>query len=293
MYDSIIVGGGIAGLTSALYLARANMRVLIIEESVCGGQIINAANIENYPGYVSISGFDLINNIKKQLENLANVEIIYASVVEIGNNKVITKRCEYESKTIIIASGLRRRQLSIDSENELIGSGISYCATCDGAFFKNKDVAVIGGGNTALDEVLYLSKIANKITIIIRRDEFRGDSSIVEKVKQLDNVEILKNSVVTKLIGNPLFAIEINNKDIIELNGLFVAIGLIPNTEFCKNLILCDEDGFVFSQDTKTNVENIFVAGDVRTKNFRQLVTASSDGAIAAKNVIEYLRQNW
>lgn len=292
MYDSIIIGGGIAGLTSALYLARANLKVLAIEESVCGGQIINAANVENYPGYVSISGFDLIKNIEKQLECFSNVEIIYESVIDIENNKVITKKGEYETKTIIIASGLKKKQLSIDSEKELIGSGVSYCATCDGAFFKNKDVAVIGGGNTALDEVLYLSKIANKITIIIRSDKFRGDSSIVEKIKKLNNVEILKNSIVTKLIGNPLSAIEINGKDIIKVSGLFVAIGLIPNTDFCKKIVLCDEEGFIFSDDTKTNVTNIFVAGDVRTKNLRQLVTASSDGALAAKNVIEYLKQN-
>lgn len=292
MYDSIIIGGGIAGLTCALYLARANVKVLVIEESVCGGQIINAANIENYPGYISISGFDLINNLKMQLGNFSNIEIVYESVINISDNKVFTKDHEYEAKTIVIASGLKRRRLNIDSESELIGSGVSYCATCDGSFFKNKNVAVIGGGNTALDEVLYLSKIANKISIIIRSDEFKGDSSVVEKVEKLDNVEIIKNSVVTKLIGNPLSSIEINNKDIIPVSGVFVAIGLVPNTEFCKKTILCDEGGFIFSENTKTNVDNIFVAGDVRTKDLRQLVTASSDGAIAAKNVIEYLKQN-
>lgn len=292
MYDSIIIGGGIAGLTSALYLARANLKVLLLEAGVCGGQIINATNVENYPGILSISGYDLISNIKNQLSQYNNVEIKYERVISLTKNSVSTEKGKYDTKTIIIASGLVRRQLNIEEEEALVGSGVSYCATCDGAFFKNRDVAVVGGGNTALDETLYLSKIANKIYLIIRGEEFRGDLSLVNKIEHLDNVEILKKTSVTRLIGNPLSSIEINNSNVLNVSGLFIAIGSLPNTEFVNGLILCDESGYVISEDTNTNVENIFVAGDVRTKKFRQLVTSSSDGAIAAKNVIEYLKQN-
>lgn len=289
MYDCIIIGGGISGLTAALYLARAGVKTLVLESNVFGGQIINAQDIENYPGINNISGYELINNLFEQFKSYDCIEIKNESVISVDKNSVKTQENTYHTKTIIVACGLKKKTLGLDGEKELIGSGISYCASCDGAFFKNRDVAVIGGGNTALDDVLYLSKIANKVYLIIRRDEFRGDQVLVKRINSLDNVEIIKSSKVTKLIGNPLTQIEINNDCTIDVSGLFIAIGSHPNTEFLRGIVDLDENGYIISEDTKTNVDNIFAAGDIRTKDLRQLVTAASDGAIAANNVIQYL----
>lgn len=289
MYDCIIIGGGISGLTASLYLARAGIKTLVLEESVCGGQILNAQNIENYPGVNSINGFELINNLTLQVKSYDCVDLKYEKVISIDNNSVTSSSNVYKTKTIIIACGLKKKTLGLEHEEELIGSGISYCASCDGAFFKGRDVAVVGGGNTALDDALYLSKIVNKVYLIIRREEFRGDKVLVDRINSLDNVEIIKSSEVTSLIGKPLNRIELNNNRLLEVSGLFIAIGSSPNTEFIQGLINLDDEGYIISEDTKTNVPNIFASGDIRTKGLRQLVTAASDGAIAANNVIQYL----
>lgn len=289
MYDCIIIGGGISGLTASLYLARAGIKTLVLEESVCGGQILNAQNIENYPGVNSINGFELINNLTLQVKSYDCVDLKYEKVISIDNNSVTSSSNVYETKTIIIACGLKKKTLGLEHEEELIGSGISYCASCDGAFFKGRDVAVVGGGNTALDDVLYLSKIVNKVYLIIRREEFRGDKVLVDRINSLDNVEIIKSSKVTSLIGKPLNRIELNNNRLLDVSGLFIAIGSSPNTEFIQGLINLDDEGYIISEDTKTNAPNIFASGDIRTKVLRQLVTAASDGAIAANNVIQYL----
>ncbi|MBO5474985.1 MAG: FAD-dependent oxidoreductase [Bacilli bacterium] len=289
MYDCIIIGGGISGLTASLYLARAGIKTLVLEESVCGGQILNAQNIENYPGVNSINGFELINNLTLQVKSYDCVDLKYEKVISIDNNSVTSSSNVYETKTIIIACGLKKKTLGLEHEEELIGSGISYCASCDGAFFKGRDVAVVGGGNTALDDVLYLSKIVNKVYLIIRREEFRGDKVLVDRINSLDNVEIIKSSKVTSLIGKPLNRIELNNNRLLDVSGLFIAIGSSPNTEFIQGLINLDDEGYIISEDTKTNAPNIFASGDIRTKGLRQLVTAASDGAIAANNVIQYL----
>lgn len=289
MYDCIIIGGGISGLTASLYLARAGIKTLVLEESVCGGQILNAQNIENYPGVNSINGFELINNLTLQVKSYDCVDLKYEKVISIDNNSVTSSSNVYKTKTIIIACGLKKKTLGLEHEEELIGSGISYCASCDGAFFKGRDVAVVGGGNTALDDALYLSKIVNKVYLIIRREEFRGDKVLVDRINSLDNVEIIKSSKVTSLIGKPLNRIELNNNRLLDVSGLFIAIGSSPNTEFIHSLINLDDEGYIISEDTKTNAPNIFASGDIRTKGLRQLVTAASDGAIAANNVIQYL----
>lgn len=289
MYDCVIIGGGISGLTASLYLARAGIKTLVLESNVCGGQIINAQRIENYPGINNISGYELIDNLCEQVKSYDCIDIKNESVIDIDNNFVKTNENTYQTKTIIVACGLKKNSLGLEHESELIGSGISYCASCDGAFFKSRDVAVVGGGNTALDDVLYLSKIANKVYLIIRRDEFRGDQILVDRINHLDNVEIIKSSKVTSLIGNPLNKIEINNDYTLDVSGLFIAIGSHPNTEFLQGIVDLDENGYIISEGTKTNVPNIFASGDIRTKDLRQLVTAASDGAIAANNVIQYL----
>ncbi len=295
MYDIIIIGAGPAGLTAAIYGRRANKSVLVLEAKSYGGQIINTLDIENYPANNHISGFDFATNLYNQAKELG-AEIVFDKVIEITNNKeVITANNKYNAKAIIIATGSDNRKLGLPNEDELIGKGVSYCATCDGAFFKGKDVAVVGGGNTALEDALYLSNLANKVYIIHRRDEFRGEDKSFNLIKQKDNIELILNSTVTKLISDDkLTGIEITNKDgsinTINIDGLFVAIGRVPSNDYYKNIINLDDQGYVIAnEDCKTNIPFIFVAGDNRTKEVRQLVTATSDGAVAATNAIKYI----
>lgn len=295
MYDIIIIGAGPAGLTAAIYGRRANKSVLVLEAKSYGGQIINTLDIENYPANNHISGFEFATNLYNQAKELGN-EIVFDKVIEITNNKeVITSNNKYNAKAIIIATGSDNRKLGLPNEDELIGKGVSYCATCDGAFFKGKDVAVVGGGNTALEDALYLSNLANKVYLIHRRDEFRGEEKSVNLLKEKDNVEFVFNSNVTKLIKDDVLkAIEVTNKDgsvkTIDINGLFIAIGRIPENQNFAKLINLNEAGYIIAgEDCTTNIPGIFVAGDNRTKEVRQLVTATSDGAVAATNAIKYI----
>ena len=286
-YDCVIVGGGIAGLTAAIYALRGGLKTLLIEKNQLGGQIINSSIVDNYPGLLSVSGYDLIANIKNQAVTLG-LEIVYDCVTKVDENKVYTNNNEYFSKTIIIATGLTRKSLGV--EDEFIGKGVSYCATCDGNFFKNRDVAVVGGGNTALEDTLYLSNVANKVYLIHRRDEFRGDKILVDKVKSTDNIEIIYSANVTKIIGNDVVEeIVLDNGRTLNVNGLFIAIGNKADNEFLSGLLEVDQDGFIISNDTTTKYPNIFVAGDTRNSDLKQLVTASSDGALAATKCIQYL----
>ena len=291
MYDIIIVGAGPAGLTAALYALRANKKVLVLESKCYGGQIINASNIENYPGISNISGFDYATNLYNQVNDL-NLEIKYEEVIKITKEKdVITNNNTYKTKAIIIASGLTHRNLGLENENNFIGRGISYCATCDGNFYKNKTVAVVGGGNTSLTDAIYLSDIASKVYLIHRRDTFKGDNKYIEELKNKDNVEFILNSNIIKLNGNEfLESIEIKNETItkLDIDGLFIAVGQVPKNEFFKDLITVNNNGYIVSSDgVHTNIEGIYVAGDIREKNLRQLVTATSDGAISATIAIE------
>ena len=298
MYDIIIVGAGPAGLTAAIYAKRASKKVLVLEAKNYGGGIINTLDIENYPANEHISGFDFATNLYNQAKNLG-AEIIFEKVVEINNKEkekeVITTKNKYITKTIILSTGSENRKLGLQNEDELIGRGISYCATCDGAFYKNKCVAVVGGGNTALEDALYLSDIAKKVYLIHRRREFRGEEVTVDNLRKKENIEFIYNSNITKLNANEkLESIEITNNNgsikTIEIDGLFVAIGRIPENENFSKLIKLDEAGYIIaSEDCHTNIHGIFVAGDNRTKEVRQLVTATSDGAIAAMEAIKYI----
>ncbi|MBR2828827.1 MAG: thioredoxin-disulfide reductase [Bacilli bacterium] len=300
MYDIIIVGAGPAGLTAAIYARRAQKNVLVLEAKSYGGQIINTLDIENYPVEPHISGFDFATKLYNQVKDL-DVEIKFEKVVDIKLNdlekEVITTKNSYHAKTVIIATGSENRKLGVEKEEELIGKGISYCATCDGAFYKKKTVAVVGGGNTALEDALYLSDIVEKVYLIHRRDEFRADTSTVNQLKEKENVELIYNSTVTKLMGEEkLEKIEVTNKDgskkELEVSGLFVAVGRIPENENFRELIEMDESGYIVAkEDCKTNIPGIFVAGDSRTKKLRQLVTATSDGAIAATEAIGYINK--
>ena len=280
MYDVIIIGAGPAGMTSALYLLRANKKVLLLEEKVYGGQIINANLVENYPGIPNISGFDFATNLFNQIKELG-VDYKNEKVIGIEGNKVITSNNSYECKKIIIATGVTNRKLGI--EEEYIGRGVSYCATCDGNFYKNKIVAVVGGGNTALEDALYLSNICERVYLIHRRDTFKGEIKYLEEVKNKSNVEIITDSNVIKLNGDHLLeSITLDNGNTINVSGLFIAIGQIPNNEIFSSIIEL-EDGYIKSNDgVHTTNKDIYVAGDARKKELRQLTTAVSDGSIAA-----------
>ena len=301
MYDIVIVGAGPAGLTAAIYARRASKKVLVLEAKNYGGQIINTLDIENYPVEAHISGFDFATKLYNQAKDLG-AEIVFEKVIEINDKKkekeVITTKNKYVSKAIILATGSENRKLGLENEKDLLGKGISYCATCDGAFYRNKDVAVVGGGNTALEDALYLADIASKVYLIHRRDEFRGEESTVNLLKEKDNIEFIFNSNISKLNAKEkLESIEIVNSDgttkTINVDGLFVAIGRIPENENFSKLIKLDNFGYIIAgEDCKTNVPGIFVAGDNRTKEVRQLVTATSDGAIAATAAVKYINNN-
>ena len=299
MYDIIIIGAGPAGLTAAIYARRALKKVLVLEAKSYGGQIINTLDIENYPTQEHISGFDFATKLYNQAKDLG-AEILFKKVISINDKgpvkEVITDNLKYETSSVIIATGLNSKKLVLENEDNLIGKGLSYCATCDGNFYKNKDVAVVGGGNTALDDALYLINIVNHVYLIHRRDTFRGDVKTLSRLKEKDNVTFIYNRTVAKLntedgrlIGIDLIDKDKNNSSI-SISGLFVAIGKEPDNTAFLDLINLDENGYILaSEDCKTNIDGIFVAGDIRTKEVRQLVTATSDGAIAATEAIKYI----
>lgn len=290
MYDIIILGAGVAGLTSAIYALRQGKKVLVLEKNSFGGQIINAQDIENYPGTNHISGYELSLNIYNQAKELG-MEYKQEEVLEIdsSNKSIKTNKESYTYKALIIAMGLEKRKLGLENEQDLIGSGVSYCATCDGAFFKHKNVAVVGGGNTALEDALFLSEYVNKVYLIHRRDTFRGDENTLSKIKTKENIELVLNSIPTKLIGKPLEQIEVedknNNKKLLDVNGIFIAVGQSPSTEILQNILELDEYGYIITDEkNKTSQKYIYAAGDIVKKEVRQLTTAVADGTIAAIN---------
>lgn len=293
MYDIIIIGAGPAGLTAGIYALRANLKVLIIEKESIGGQISTSPLVENYPGYKSISGLELSNSMYEQYNALGG-ELEVDEVTKIKKDDdftVTTEYDEYRAKSIIIATGAKHRHLNIDREEDFIGKGLSYCATCDGAFFKDKIVAVIGGASTAVTSAIYLSNIAKKVYLIYRKSKLKCEDILKTRLDKLENVEIIYNSEVTKLIGKDVIeGLVLNDSDTIEVDGVFVSIGMEPNTKFVEELIPITEDNYIDSLDTKTNIEGIFVAGDVRKKDLRQLTTAVSDGSLAATYAIDYIR---
>ena len=302
MYDIIIIGAGPAGLTAAIYARRASKTVLVLEALSYGGQIINTPDIENYPAAMHISGFDFATKVYEQAQELG-AEFVFEKVVGIKDNgdtkEVITDDNTYTAKAVIIATGSENRKLGVENEDKLVGRGISYCATCDGAFYRGKKVAVVGGGNTALEDALYLADLAETVYLIHRRDAFRGDESTVNALKERNNVKFIYNSNVTKLIAEKrLTAIEVTDKNTnevttIELNGLFVAVGRIPENQNFAQLIKLDDSGYVSAgEDCITNVPGIYAAGDNRTKSVRQLVTAAADGAVAATEAVRFVQEH-
>ena len=290
MYDTIIIGCGPAGMTAALYLARANKKVLILEKEAIGGEIASSPMVENYPGYLGISGSELTAHMFDQIEALG---VDFQTVLRIKDGplkEVITDTHTYETKTIILATGARYRLLGLPNETNLIGNGIHFCVACDGAFYKNKIVAVIGGGNSAITNALALADVCKKVYLIQNLDHLTGEATLQTKITSMTNVTVMTNAVVTKINAtNELTSIIINHKDELTIDGMFIAIGLVPQTEAFRDVITTDQNGYFISNDCQTNIPGIYVAGDARTKNFRQLTTATNDGTIAALEAINYL----
>ncbi len=294
IYDVIIIGGGPAGLTAGIYASRAGKKTLIIENYAIGGQASLTHEIENYSGIKKISGFELTENMRSQAESFG-AEFIYDNIIELSLEKEIKKiKTEYsglfKANSVILAMGAKAKPLGVEGEKKLIGKGISYCATCDGNFFKDKIVGVVGGGDTALTDAIYLEKLAKKVYIIHRRDEYRGTESLVNKIKKSQKIEEVLDSVITRLNGEPLEAIEVMDKKTeksmtISLDGLFVAVGLEPQTQLIKDIITLKNGYIVTDEYMKTNIDGVYAAGDLREKPLRQVITACSDGAIAANNL--------
>ena len=298
MYDIIIVGAGPAGLTAAIYALRANRKVLIFEAKSYGGQILNANKVENYPGIMSISGYDFATNLYNQVKELGG-EFKFETVLKVTEDKeVTTSSGTYKAKSVILATGAENRRLNIDGEKDLIGKGISYCATCDGNLYKNKVVAVVGGGNTALEDALYLTNLAKEVYLIHRRDSFRGEGKYLSELKKKENVNFILNSNVVKVYGEEkLESIDIKDSEdnIInkKVDGLFIAVGQEPKNSLFSNVVTLNDSGYIETKDeVYSNVEGIYVAGDNRVKTLRQLTTAVSDGSIAATIAIKEMKKD-
>lgn len=299
MYDIVIIGAGPAGLTAAVYGGRAEKSVLVLEKETFGGQVTHSPKIENYPGTLQMSGNEFAEKLIEQALSLG-AEIELDEVTGIENEgkikKVIGENATYEAKSVIVATGSKHRKLGAADEEKFVGTGISYCAVCDGAFYKDKEVAVIGGGNTALQEAVMLSELCKKVTLVQNLSFFTGEKKLLNQLEKKDNVEFITSSVVCGLEGeDTLSAIKIKNTETNEettlsVNGIFVAIGQAPENEPFRSVASLDEYGYIISgEECESGTQGIFVAGDCRTKRVRQIATAVSDGAVAAVNACRYL----
>ncbi len=301
MYDVIVIGAGTAGMTAGIYARRAGKTVLIIEEKSYGGQIINTPEVENYPGISKVSGFTFANNLYNQTRELG-AEFKFEEVIKIQNNSgykvVVTNKTKYQGKTVIIATGAKNRPLGVNNEDKLTGAGVSYCATCDGAFFRGKDVAVVGGGNTALEDALFLSDYCNLVYVVHRRNEFRGGKGLADILKEKSNVKFVFDSVVKSIKGEQsvegldILNVKKNILSEIKVQGVFIAIGQMPDNGRFSDIVELDDKGYIKADETcATNTDGVFVAGDCRTKQVRQLTTAASDGAVAALAACSYINK--
>lgn len=316
MVDLIVVGGGTAGLSAAIYGVRAGKSVLVLEEKFYGGQIVNSPEVVNYPGIPKISGFEFAKSLYEQAialgagykqARVVQIREKQQSVAQLSDSgqssiKQVVARTGagveecYEANAVILATGAKNRPLGLEREQELIGAGISYCATCDGMFFRDREVAVAGGGNTALEDALFLSEYCSKVYLIHRRDQFRGEEKLVERLRDKDRVEFVLESEVTGLHGDAMLDritvrhVKTKEERDIAVSGLFVAIGQMPDNGNFSNLVSVDEKGYIRAgEDCRTETPGIYTAGDCRTKQVRQLATAAADGAVAALAACEYI----
>ncbi len=301
-FDVVILGGGPAGLSAAIYAARGNVSTAVIDINPFGGQPSNYAALENYPGSINTDGFELMEKFEEQadlfgVQKFPMQEIL--SVDLISENKVIlTTEARFNAKTVIIATGAQAKKLGVKGEKEFTGCGVSYCAVCDGAFYKDKIVTVVGGGNSAVEEAMYLARFASKVFIVHRRNELRADKILQERLKIFANIELIYNSTVKEIVGEDkvtkviLNNTQNNNLSELETDGVFPYIGMVPNVEKIAGQVKQDAMGFIFTDATlKTSVEGVYAAGDVRVTPLRQVITAAADGAVSAVYAVKYLEQ--
>lgn len=303
MYDVIIIGSGPAGLTAAIYGQRAKLNVLMIEKQpMSGGQILNTYEVDNYPGLPGIGGFDLGTKLRAHADALG-MQVVTGDVVSVDFSgkvkQVVTGDETYESRTVIIATGAQYRKLGVPGEDTLRGMGVSYCATCDGAFFRGKETAVIGGGDVALEDALFLARACSKVYLIHRRDEFRGAKVLQERVFQTPNIEVIWDTVAESINGTEkvesllLYNRKKEEHTTLMVSGVFIAVGIQPNSELFRDQVAMDEGAYLIAgEECRTDCDGIFAAGDVRTKQLRQVITAASDGANAITSVERYLYLN-
>ena len=299
MKDIIIIGGGIAGLTAAVYALRSGKSVLLFEKKAYGGQISQSHAVENYPGFKIVSGAELSMTLHAQAKDFG-CEFKNETVTKVtdgSTKKVITNKGEYEAKAVIFALGAEPRKSGLDNEQSLIGRGLSYCAVCDGNFFRNRDTMVVGGGSTAVQDALYLAEICKKVYLVHRRDAFRAEESLVAKLREKDNVELVLDSVLVSAEAGPLLkSVRVKNvkteeeRDI-NVNGLFLAIGQVPSTKDFADILPLDEYGYVLAGEDCKVSDGIYIAGDCRKKPVRQLTTAAADGTVAATLACEELEK--
>ena len=296
MYDIIVIGGGPAGLCAAIYARRANKTVAVLEKATFGGQITFSPKVENIPGFTSVTGNEFAEKLVEQaLEQGVSFEFCEALEIKDGEIKtVVTDSGEFEAKSVIIATGARHRRLGLENEDKFIGDGISFCAVCDGAFFRDKTVAVIGGGNSALQEALQLSELAEKVYVVQNLDFLTGEAALCAQVEQKENIEIILGTVVDKILGEDVFeGITVKNSEksySLRLDGMFLAIGLVPQNEAFANVLTLNNGGYAdYTETCVTENKGIFVAGDCRKKDIRQVTTAVSDGAVSALAACKYL----
>ena len=299
MYDTIIIGAGPAGMTAALYAARSNLKVALIEGGLPGGQMNNTSDIENYPGYANISGPELSEKMFEPLENLG-VEHLYGFVEAVEDHgdvkKVITDDEEFETRTVIVATGSKHRLLGVPGEEELNSRGVSYCAVCDGAFFRDQDLLVVGGGDSAVEEAIFLTQFAKSVTIVHRRDELRAQKVLQDRAFANEKIKFIWDSVVKEIKGeNRVESVEIENVKTGQVTeqafgGVFIYVGLDPVSDFVQELQIRDQAGWIVTDDhMKTRVAGVFAVGDVRQKDLRQVTTAVGDGAIAGQEAYKYI----
>ena len=301
IYDMIIIGSGPAGLTAGIYAKRAGLSALVLEGSfIQGGQIVNTYEVDNYPGLPGISGMDLADRMKEHLQNQGG-KIIRGKVKGISLDDEIkivhTKKEDFRTKTVILAAGAVHRKLEVPGEEEFSGMGVSYCATCDGAFFKDKTVAVVGGGDVAVEDAIFLSRTCKKVYLIHRRDQLRAAKILQDVLKNTPNIETFWNRRVTKIGGTEQVewiqteSTAAGQSTRMDVDGIFIAVGITPDTGFIRNLIHLDEQGYVIAdENVETNIPGIYAAGDIRTKQLRQIITAASDGANCVASAEKYLQ---
>lgn len=302
MYDTIIIGAGPAGMTAALYAARSNLKVALLERGIPGGQMNNTADIENYPGYANISGPELAEKMFEPLENLG-VEHLFGLVEKIEDRgdfkEIITEDERFETKTVIIASGANHRHLGVPGEEDYNSRGVSYCAVCDGAFFRDEDLLVVGGGDSAVEEAIFLTRFAKSVTIVHRRDELRAQKVLQDRAFANEKIRFVWDSVVESIHGDERKVTGVTFKNVktgetsrAEFGGIFIYVGLDPVSEFATNLGITDEAGWILTDhQMKTSVAGIYAVGDVRQKDLRQITTAVGDGAIASQEAYKYLTE--